>query len=219
VQPQKRDYQKLLIVEGIDDRHSVVGLMKDHTSWPDNSKQWPVWVEVGRSVDEILAPDYLSTELKARNVKILGVMLDADINAGGRYQRIQQLTSALFPSLPGAMPVDGLIVDNDDDKRFGVWLMPDNRVVGDLESFLRYLVPDHQKPLWKLACDTVVTARASGAPCRDSHVSKADLYTWLSWQDPPGQSPGLALTKKILDPKSAYAATFVTWFKNLFHLD
>jgi|HubBroStandDraft_1064217.scaffolds.fasta_scaffold497852_1 hypothetical protein len=143
-------------------------------------------------------------------------MLDADVHADGRYQRIQQLCSILFPNLAGRTPP--AVVENDNQKRFGVWIMPDNASQGDLETFLRYLVPDQQEPLWKQACDSVGAAVSNGAKCRDSHIPKANLYTWLAWQDPPGQSPGLALTKKILDPQSEYAGPFVKWFKELYRL-
>jgi hypothetical protein len=215
---QKRDYSNILIVEGADDKHSVIGLMKDHISWPEERKLWPVWVEVGDSVDQILAAGYLSTEIKASNAKTIGVMLDADVHADGRYRRIQQLCATLFPNLPERMPPAGLVVENDDKKRFGAWIMPDNTSQGDLETFLRYLVPDQQEPLWKQACDSVGAAVSTGAKCRDSHIAKANLYTWLAWQDPPGQSPGLALTRKILDPQSQYARPFVKWFRELYRL-
>ena len=145
-------------------------------------------------------------------------MLDADFHADGRFQRILQLCAALFPNLPEQMLPAGLVVENEDAKRFGVWLMPDNTSQGGLEIFLRYLVPEEQDALWTRACDCVATAVSSGAQCRESHIPKANLYTWLAWQDPPGQSSGLALTKKILDPQSQYAEPFVQWFKRLYEL-
>jgi hypothetical protein len=218
VPTQKRDYSKILIVEGADDKHSVIGLMKSHTNWPEKRTGWPVWIEVGNSVDQILEPGYLTTEIKASNARIIGVMLDADTQARGRYQRIQQLCATLFPDLPAHISPGGLITDNGDDKRFGLWLMPDNTGEGALETFLRYLVPSQKEALWKRACGCVVDAISAGAECRGSHVPKASLYTWLAWQDPPGQSPGLALTRKILDPDSEYAEPFVDWFKRLYRL-
>ena len=132
--------------------------------------------------------------------------------------RIRQLCVPLFPNLPERMPQEGLIAENDEAKRFGVWIMPDNSSEGDLETLLRHLVPDEQEPLWRHACESVAAALSLGAKCREAHVPKADLYTWLAWQDPPGQSPGLALTRKILEPRSRYAEPFVTWFKNLYRL-
>lgn len=215
---QKRDFRKILLVEGNDDKHSVIGLMKHHTSWPEDRNLWPVWVEVGNSVSELLAEGYLTSELKAKNVEIVGLMLDADINSEGRYQRIHQLCKGLFPEIPEQLPSDGLVIENEEKKRFGVWIMPNNQIAGDLETFLRSLVPDEQERIWKLACESVLNARYAGAKCRDVHVPKANLYTWLAWQDSPGQAPGVALTQKLLDPQSEAAKPFVSWFKMLYNV-
>lgn len=149
--------------------------------------------------------------------KAFGVMLDADGHAAGRYQRVKQLCEGLFPELPIALPASGLVCDSD-DKRFGLWIMPDNRADGDIETLLRYLVPDGTEPLWQHACASVQGATEIGARCRKTHIPKANLYTWLAWQDPPGQSPGLALTQKVLDPHSESARAFVAWFMDLFQL-
>jgi hypothetical protein len=116
------------------------------------------------------------------------------------------------------MPGNGLAVENADGKRFGAWLMPDNQSGGDLETFLRHLVPGAQEPIWQLACESVAAALLRGARCRESHLPKAQLYTWLAWQDPPGYSPGLALTRKMLQPQSVHAEGFVRWFRNLYRL-
>ena len=214
----KREYPNILIVEGNDDKFSVIGLMEHHTDWSNKPEEWPVWVEVGKSVEEILAKGYLTVEIKATNVKVLGVMLDADDNPQGRYQRIKNMCTPLFPTLPNELPQTGLVVDNADEKRLGVWIMPDNTSNGDLETFLKYLVPTEKEHLWLMACESVERAVAVGAECRVCHYPKANLYTWLSWQDPPGQSPGIALSSKILDPKAPYSEPFVRWFKDLYKL-
>ncbi len=205
-------------MEGVDDKHAVIGLMRRHIDWPDTPSGWPVYIKVGNSNDEILAQGYLSTQIKASTVRTVGVLLDADLNSGGRYQRIQQLCKPLFPDLPPDMPAEGLFVDNPDGKRLGLWLMPDNMSPGGLETFLRLLVPDSAEGLWTLACSSVANARSMGAACREAHIQKANLSTWLAWHDPPGQSPGLALTRKILDPESPHAAGFVSWFRTLFEV-
>ena len=96
--------------------------------------------------------------------------------------------------------------------------MPDNQSVGYLETFLRYLVPDSQLPLWQHAEHAVTEAISLGAGCKDGHAPKANLYTWLAWQDPPGRSPGIALTQKVLDSNSGLAQPFVSWFKDLYQL-
>lgn len=214
----RRDHSNLLIVEGQDDKFSIIGLMEHHVAWPDKREDCPVYIEVGSSAEEILKQGYLTAQIKASHIQAVGVMLDADANAHGRYHKIRNLCSQLFPDLPAEIKQDGLIISNGDQKRFGVWLMPDNISDGCLETFLKYLVPDTSETVWQHAVESVAHARDLGASCRESHLPKAELYTWLAWQDPPGYSPGRALTQRVLDPRSPHAAPFVNWFKGLFQL-
>jgi hypothetical protein len=211
-------FSKILIVEGIDDKHSVVGLMRSHINWPEPRSQWPVYIELGKSVSEILNPAFLRTTIKEPGIITVGIMLDADDKPDGRYQSIRNTCSAFFTDLPSALPPEGLVVKNAGGMRMGVWIMPDNTAEGCLETFLRYLVPDTEEPIWKLAVHSVKSAKDLGAQCPDKDVPKANLYTWLAWQSTPGQQPGLALTKHILNPHSPYAGPFVKWFRALYEL-
>src|SRR5436190_14708628 len=133
-----------LIVEGHDDKHCVVSLMAAHLEWPDGIDNAPVHIEVCGSSNEILKDGFISTLLKSPPLRALGVLIDADNNAQGRYQRIRQLALGSFPTLPDDLPNDGVIVANENGKRFGLWIMPDNQSGGYLEGFLRYLVPQAQ---------------------------------------------------------------------------
>ena len=119
--------------------------------------------------------------------------------------------------MPRDMPSDGLILNGPADKRLGAWIMPDNKSPGDLETFLRGLVPNTAVELMDHA--ERCTASAKGefhAPFRDVHTSKANLHTWLSWQDPPDQNPGKALASRALDPRISAAQPFVAWFRKLY---
>ena len=207
-----------MVVEGYDDLFSVVGLMGAHISWPADVKQAPVHIRIGSGADEVLKRGFLDGLLKSNVVKVLGVMLDADTNSGGRYHSVRALCEPFFPEMPKALPKEGLIVENADQKRLGVWIMPDNSSEGNLEAFLKFLVPNRLEPIWAHAVESVKTAKRMGCECRDSHFDKAHLYTWLAWQDPPGQKPGESLTKKVLDPHASSAAPFVAWFRGLYRL-
>ena len=191
--------------------------MGEHTPWPENKHKAPVWIEISNGAEDILRDGFLSVYLKDPEIKTLGVMFDADVKPTERYARVTTLCRQFF-AFPKDLPVAGTIVENADHKRFGVWVMPDNSSVGDLEMFLKYLVPVAAKPIWEYAVTCVTEAKKSGCPCRDAHITKAQLYTWLAWQDPPAQTPGRALTKYILDPKHEYAANFVKWFMELYQL-
>lgn len=43
------------------------------------------------------------------------------------------------------------------------------------------------------AGQVVTEASALGAPYRQTHRDKAELHTWLAWQDPPGLQVHLAV--------------------------
>jgi hypothetical protein len=208
-----------LIVEGWNDLFSVVGLMSAHVDWPDGKDKAPVYIEMGNGAQEILKDGFLSAYLKSPVIRTLGVMLDADLGAQGRYDRVLAFCSPFFSLLPSRLPRDGLITENaGGSKRFGLWVMPDNSSDGTLETFLKYLVPAGHDSTWKHAVDSVRAARQLGCPYKDNHAEKANLYTWLAWQDPPGQKPGECLTQKILDPHSPSAKPFVTWFRSLYKI-
>lgn len=131
------------MVEGWDDLFSVVGLMCHHVNWPNGKTAAPVFIHMGNGAEEILKDGFLSAFLKGSVVKTLGVMLDGDSKPRGRYDRIRTLCSQFFPTLPNELPKEGLVVDNvSEQKRFGLWIMPDNCSEGCLETFLRHLVPD-----------------------------------------------------------------------------
>lgn len=193
--------------------------MKKHVDWPEQEDRWPVFIEVGLSVEEILEPANIRVHLKEPNINAIGFMIDADTNPNSRYQRLVTVCSDFFPMMPSTLDPDGLVIENADGQRLGIWIMPDNRSHGGLETFLRVLVPSECEQVWSHAVEATSSSRQIGAPFRDAHEMKAQLYTWLSWQDPPGQSPGLALTKKILSPHVPAAKPFVRWCQRLYHLE
>jgi hypothetical protein len=207
-----------MIVEGWDDAHSVVGLMKHHVDWPREEHLWPVHIHMGNGAEEILKDGVLTTYLRGSTVKIFGVMLDADAKPGGRYDSIRNLCAAIFPNLPKNLAKDGIVVENSAGQRFGVWIMPDNATEGCLENFLKLLVPVECKPVWDHAEDSLKNAKRLGCNLAGNDFVKAVLYTWLAWQETPGQSPGIALTKKVLDPTNPAATSFVDWFRKLYQL-
>jgi hypothetical protein len=207
-----------MIVEGFDDRHSVVGLMKAHVDWPKEERFWPVHIHMGNGAEEILADGVLTAYLLGSTVKTFGVVLDADAKPKGRYDSIRSNCIGMFPDLPKHLPPEGVVVENLDGHRFGVWIMPDNTTEGCLENFLKLLVPPGCKAVWDHAEESVKNAQKLGCNLVGNNLAKAVLYTWLAWQETPGQSPGIALTMKVLDPTNPAAASFVQWFRRLYQL-
>jgi hypothetical protein len=205
-------------VEGKDDLYSVVGLMRGHVEWPQDVASAPVYIRDCDGKEGIFADGFLAAVLKQSGLRALGVLVDADENCQSCYERVRVRCVSTFPTLPRSIPHGGLIVENADGLRLGVWIMPDNASSGDLETFLRYLVPKEMEPLWMHAVESADSARGLGAPHTVVQVAKANIHTWLAWQEPPGQPLGIALTAKVLDPASAEAQPFVDWFRSLYGL-
>ncbi|MBP0029629.1 DUF3226 domain-containing protein [Roseofilum sp. Guam] len=120
--------------------------------------------------------------------------------------------------IPEQLPTSGLIHVTPDGIQFGVWIMPDNQTQGMLETFLKYLVRDESQRLWEYAKEVAQEAKQKGATFKSSHGDKANIYTWLAWQDPPGRQLHDAVKQKILDPNHPKAQDFVKWFKTLYEL-
>lgn len=207
-----------MIVEGVEDIHSVCGIMRAHIAWSSQPSEYPVYISRGGGAEEILSAQLIPLKLRERFTQVLGVMLDADEEPKSRYARIRSQCIAEFPNMPVDLPDGGLVVENGSKRRLGVWIMPDNVAPGTLEVFLQYMVPSTSAAVWDHAVTSAAAAKQLGAPYHDSHCPKANLYTWLAWQDEPAQRAGEALTRKILDPHAPSAANFIKWFRSLYQL-
>jgi len=94
--------------------------------------------------------------------------------------------------------------------------MPNNRLPGMLEDFVRMLIPggDALVPEAEGALSIIEGKRLRRyAP---QYRPKAFIHTWLAWQEEPGKPMGLAITKKDLNPGSPQADVFVAWLRRLF---
>ena len=103
-----------------------------------------------------------------------------------------------------------------DGPRFGVWIMPNNQFSGMLEDFLIQLIPDDSQRLYELAQNCVSEAARHAAPFKEVHKKKAEIHTWLAWQDEPGPQLHQAVHHRVLDPEKPESQSFVNWFRSLF---
>ena len=214
----RRDHPKRLLVEGETDKSVIPYLMEANgVAWP-NPHNSPVFIKPCGSVDEILKPGVIEGELGASRLEALGVVVDANGDADARWNDVKTCCGSGFTDLPEQIPAGGLDVVHSDGVRFGVWIMPNNRFTGMLEDFLVRLIPDDSRRLYELATNSVADAKRNGAPFRDVHVRKAEIHTWLAWQDPPNLRLHEAVENTVLDPARAESRTFVNWFRSLFRV-
>lgn len=204
------------LVEGGTDKRVIPYLMEANGVVWERGEGPVVHIDETGGIDQLLSPGTIEAELRASGLDALGAIVDANGDAGARWQQIRLRFSGQFPSLPDDIPEVGLNVVHADGPRFGLWIMPDNRFSGMLEDFLTRLIPDESTALYELAQDCVAEATKRGAPFRKVHETKAHIHTWLAWQNEPGKQLHHAVHHRALDPTKAESHTFVRWFRDLF---
>jgi hypothetical protein len=202
-----------LLVEGPDDKYSIINLMIRHGfNWDDESKPRPY----------VFATGGLPSLLEAVPVafkgpyKRVGIVLDANSNLTARWAQVRAEAGKAEIELPTELRAEGFIASgHSPDSRIGIWFMPDNLNAGALENFLVELVPGGHA-VWNYAEEVTREARQRGAQCQEKDHVKSALRTWLAWQAEPGLPFGRALETNILNADSATAQRFVAWFHRLF---
>ncbi|MCA9031053.1 MAG: hypothetical protein KDA66_09610, partial [Planctomycetaceae bacterium] len=184
-----RDNPNRLLVEGKKDKFVIPYLLeKCGVPWPKDKNNAPVFIDEAGSWNELADVKFVSSNFKASGAKNIGIIVDADESADGRWQRIRQLCGTYFQQLPNSLPEEGLIVSGNSEQRLGVWIMPDNVASGMLETFLQKLIRqgsdctlfEHAQEVCRNVKDNL------GAPFKEVHFDKASLHTWLAWNDEPG---------------------------------
>jgi hypothetical protein len=208
----REDSRYRLLVEGSDDQHCVLHLMKRHgVDWADTTALLP-HVHDCKGFESVIA----SLALSAKSYERLGVMVDANTDIPHRWLQVREGLDRVGVVLPAAPEASGIIVPGIyADWKVGVWLMPDNQSHGQLENFLAKLVPAGDR-CWGYAREVTQHAKERGARFPDKDICKADIHTWLAWQETPGLPFGTAITAKYFAVDSVEALAFVDWFKRLF---
>jgi hypothetical protein len=204
--------KRILLVEGTDDKNVLMHICGNRGIGKLD--------EIKTHEGDVKLLDGFPAQLKESRIKVLGIVLDADTDASARWDAIgSRLTKAGYGGVPSQPAPDGTIVEpptNSVLPRFGVWIMPDNRSMGKLEDFLRFLVPAARRRLF-----AHVKFSVQGIPEEDRLFSKPDetkalIHTWLAWQKEPGRPFGTAITAKFLDPNVPQVDVLVAWMKRLF---
>jgi hypothetical protein len=214
-------HPRLLLVEGDDDAHAIRNLLGQHdisvAFLPKAGSSHVVAIKQVESVDDF--PPAIRNELKVGpDLSVLGVVADADRSPESEWESVW---NALFahgecPPMPelkhdgwtGSVPTA-----EHDEIPAGVWIMPDNVSEGALEEFAMELIPDEDQ-LWGYSHEVI-----DGLPERrfdDKDEGKAQIHTWLAWQETPREPIGRALTQEVLNPEADLAERFVEWIRRLF---
>jgi hypothetical protein len=218
---------KVLLVEGKDDLNVIAHILKANghegkIHIKDQEGVTNIQNNLEVNIFEQLLEDF-KTELKQSELKILGIVVDANGNAQSRWKSLaNKLKDLNYEDVPKNANPNGTILKNNKTglPPIGVWLMPNNVDSGMLEDFVGLLIPNEQENLWKLAENTVSSIpdkerRFSKEP---DHSSKAKIHTYLAWQKDPGKPFGVAIREKFLDVNAQNAGNLMNWLTELFEI-
>jgi hypothetical protein len=205
---------KILIVEGGNDEKVVIELVERRKVVEKFQ------IRVSKGIPNIFKE--IDAAIKLRNFNTIGIIMDADINLGDRWDEIRQIFQENgYKNLPSKPAIKGTIVIPTETKlpKIGVWLMPDNQIAGNLETFITFLIPNPEQDLLFQKAKKVVEDLISNEENKFSNErkDKATLHTWLAWQKKPGLSLGQAVSnryRELLDDSKA--DTFIQWLQKLF---
>lgn len=126
---------RVLLVEGSTDMHVVIHICK-RASIPDFN------IDLKGSVEGLL--ESIPNEVRVDGRAALGIMLDANDHPSNRWEAVKgRLRKVGIEPPPNPQP-EGVVIDSDPSKglpRVGVWMMPDNESPGELENFLKEMLP------------------------------------------------------------------------------
>ena|SRR5579864_6484724 len=209
----KNQFYKKLLVEGNDDRNVCYHLLRSH------------YIDIDRHGIEIVAKNGvgnllqdLAVELSTSSLTSLGIVVDADEDIAVRWQSLRDILLKVgYSAAPADPDLEGTIIYESNKPTIGIWIMPNNELPGMLEHFCRFLVP-YDDCLWDHAEHVVQQVMQVDCRFPQPHLMKAQIHSWLAWQNEPGKPLGQAITKKFLDSQAPYAQQFILWIRRLFEL-
>ena len=202
--------KKQLLVEGKDDQH-VTYAIRDRFNIPKNFD-----VIDCSGIEPLM--EQISVRLKQSEIDTIGIIIDADTELQSRWKSLKNLLTGLGYTVYETIPAEGLIIQDKDKPKIGVWIMPNNNSNGMLEDFIAFLVPN-QDELMPFVTNTLNEIEQQNLNNYNIiHRSKAEIHSWLALQEEPGTPLGSSITKRYLTTDIEVCRRFGNWIGNLFNL-
>ncbi len=207
----KEDKLNFLLVEGPDDAQVFFHLLRYY------QLDTHITIQPKEGIDNLL--EALEVELMRRAETRLGIVVDADIAIANRWQSLRyKLIKAGYTSVPLHPAPEGTMLKQEGRPMVGLWLMPNNIIPGMLEDFMSLLIPAGDI-LWPMAQDIVQQVITKDRRFPQTQEMKANVHTWLAWQEEPGKPMGQAITKRYLDASAPHAKQLIDWLCRLFDIE
>lgn len=158
-------------------------------------------------------------------IQKIAVILDADItgeNRGGFKETIAQIkekTSKFGYKEVHKYINNGVEIPHSDKgmNPLGVWIMPNNKADGTIEDWIKSKILASETDLFNHACYTVKDL--TNKKFSQNSIVKAEIATWLAWQNQPGRTIAYALKEgeELLDINHESFKELISWLKAFFN--
>lgn len=166
-----------------------------------------------------LLPTYLN-QLADGQRERLGIVIDADqaVHGSGYLKTLQSVSDILqefdFSAVPSQIGGGLTFKHNDGLADFGLWIMPNNSDEGILENWINQCIHPDQASLFSHATTTV--AALPDPLFKPIRKPKAEIATWLAWQDKPGEGLYYCIQGGLLNTSAPLHTGLVDWLKGIF---
>lgn len=167
-----------------------------------------------------LLPSFLKKIEDSDNyLERLAIVVDADKEEHGfGYEKTIERVKEIVEKHDFALTKNkenGLIFKHSDGLAdFGLWIMPDNGNEGILEDFIKQCVSTSERNLFNHAVQIV--SEIPAPKFKSHHSIKAEIATWLAWQNPPGRGFYCTIEDKLLDTSHSLFQELENWLKQVF---
>lgn len=212
--------KRLMLVEGLDDRHvmwNLFGVQQVADTFDVECPTTDGNTSEAGGIERLL--EMIPLQLATTGLERLAVVVDAnDKGPKARWQAIRdRLVNAGFDGVPKDHSPNGTVYDLSLESqtprsiRFGVWIMPDNRSKGMLEDFVIGLVREDDGML-PMVDGFLESIPAETRRFSDAHRPKARVHTWLGVGERPGRPMGQAIrADRQLDANHPTVQPFIDW--------
>jgi hypothetical protein len=162
----------------------------------------------------------LLPQLQDGQLTRIGVVVDADraMHGSGYAATLQRFTEALVQGdfRPNPAPTSGLVFTHQDGLAdLGLWIMPNNADEGMLEDWIKQCLHSDETGLYQHG-EASIDAIPGGPKFQPWNRSKAEVATWLAWQEKPGNGLYNAVKPDLLDTSAPLYAGLYAWLKHVF---
>lgn len=210
VEPQ---YPRRIVVEGKEDEHVVLSLMRQ--------KNIPTNVNM-QSINGIgNLPKAITSAILDSTIEIVGIVVDANSAPKNRWRGLCTHLRQ-FGYRPQANPSPGGMIlqalgpvqqKRGTATRVGIWMMPDNNSPGEIEDFVAMMVPRNNLN-WRDANKYVQSIPANRLQFGGKKITKVTMRAWLATSTDPNHM-GSAINKGNLSTTNPLCQQFCNWLKRL----